>query len=97
MTRHLFSRPVAVLVGLGFPRQIDGPAAGLAFLDTQPGPMRDLAFEATRHALEEALCGAGDTEEARDVLCAFARRRGMLIEDGLPESAVIAAATPLAA
>ena len=74
-----FSEPVTVLAGLGFPRSIGCPQAALAYLEEMPAMQRDLAHEATVIACREALSGHGD--DAGDVFAAFARRRGLLIED----------------
>lgn len=76
-----FSRPVTVLVGLGLPRRIEHAGAALEFLLEQPLSARDEAFEATVAACRDALGGRVDTAEAYDVLCAFARRRDIYLDD----------------
>lgn len=74
-----FPEPVTVLAGLGFPRPIRNPKDALAYLEEMPPMLRDLAHEATVTACREALGGYGN--DAGDVFAAFARRRGLLVED----------------
>ncbi|GLS31356.1 Protein of unknown function [Mesorhizobium albiziae] len=75
-----FCHPVSIIVGLGFPRQIDSVDRAFAFLDEYPQLLRDEAYEATRDACLDVFSGSATTEEAYDVFCAFARRRGILID-----------------
>jgi hypothetical protein len=82
---HKFPRPVSMLVGLGFPRQIDSVDKAVAFLDDYPLLLRDESYQATRDVCLDALSECATTEEAHDVFCAFARRRGILIEGTLPD------------
>jgi hypothetical protein len=77
---HKFSRPVSIIVGVGFPRQIDSVDRAFAFLDEYPKVLRDEAYQATRDACVEVFSGSATAEEAYDVFCAFARRRGILID-----------------
>lgn len=80
-----FDRPLNVLVGLGTPRRLSGPAEALAFLHELPDALRDEAYEVTLAACREAVQGLGDPKQAYDILCAFARRRAIYVEDMLPE------------
>ena len=50
---HRFSRPVSILVGLGFPRQIDSVDKAFAFLEDYPLLLRDESYQATRDACLE--------------------------------------------
>lgn len=98
MLHCAFHAPVTVLVGLGFPLRIDGIMQAIGLLDNQPASQRDEAFHATLAACRDALAGKGDMEDARAVFCAFARRRGILVDDQWiePELAGAARAAALA-
>ncbi len=76
-----FATPVVVIVGMGFPLEIRSVLDALRYLDEQPALFRDEAFHATYGACRDALDGTASVAEARDVLCALARRRGVLVED----------------
>lgn len=81
MLHTAFSSPLVILVGMGFPLEIRGVMDALRYLDGQPALLRDEAFEATYGACRDALNGKASVAEARDVLCALARRRGVLVEE----------------
>jgi len=76
-----FASPIVVLVGMGFPLEIRSVMDALRYLDGQPALLRDEAFEATYGACRDALNGQASVAEAHDVLCALARRRGLLVEE----------------
>lgn len=76
-----FPRPVSVLVGLGMPRNIRRLRDALTFLDEQPTPLRDEAYEATLSTCRGAASGKASLEDAHDVFSAFARRHGILVEE----------------
>lgn len=89
-------RPVTVLVGLGFPVRISDARSALEWLESEPAAVRDEAYDATRAACRDAIAGTEgveiDTGEALDVITAYARRRGILLDDDAtgilcPESA----------
>ncbi|MBL8579333.1 MAG: DUF982 domain-containing protein [Mesorhizobium sp.] len=92
-----FASPVVVIVGMGFPLEIRSVIGALRYLDEQPAMLRDEAFHATYGACRDALDGTASVAEARDVLCALARRRGMLVEDGWTQPAMVAEPASLAA
>ncbi len=79
MTAIRFSRPIEVLVGLGFPRRVASPRAALDYLDQIPLLLRDEVYHATRDACVDALAGRCGADEANDVFAAFVRRRGDLL------------------
>lgn len=76
-----FASPIVVLVGMGFPLEIRSVMDAVRYLDGQPAVLRDEAFEATYGACRDALDGKAPVSEARDVLCALVRRRGVLVEE----------------
>lgn len=92
-----FARPVTVLVGLGLPRRIEHSGAALEFLLEQPLSARDEAHEATVAICRDALSGRVGTADAYDVLCAYARRRDMYLDDPLVEIQPVEAEQQLAA
>jgi hypothetical protein len=81
MDQTLFSKPLTVLVGLGFPCHVGSLMDAIRVLDEQPSMTRDEAFHAAYDACKEALNNRKAADDARDVFCAFARRRGILIEE----------------
>lgn len=90
-----FVSPVVVLAGMGFPLQIRGVMDILRYLDEQPSVLRDEAFHATYDVCRDALDNKASVAEARDLFCALARRRGVLVEEiwnGLDNAPELAAA-----
>lgn len=87
-----FDRPVTVLVGLGFPCRIETVSGALSFLDEYPTPLRDEAYFAALDTCRDARAGRLDAATAQDVFTAFARRRGIYVDDSLPEELAAAAA-----
>lgn len=55
MSDAVFSAPVTILVGLGFPCKIRSAKYALAYLDDRPASDRDEAWEATVAACRDAL------------------------------------------
>lgn len=80
MSAKLFETPIRVLVGLGFPHQLNTVADAYQFVIDWHGnsPEQKAAICACR----AALAGDIDAETARGVFVAFARRKDILIEDG---------------
>ena len=90
-----FVSPVVVLARMGFPLQIRGVMDILRYLDEQPSVLRDEAFHATYGVCRDALVNKASVSEARDLFCALARRRGVLVEEiwsGLDKAPALAAA-----
>ena len=82
-----FSNPVTVLVGMGFPRKISSLMDAIRYLDEQPSIVRDEAFQVTYAACRGVLAQENTPQEAYDLLCALARRRGILVEEMISEPA----------
>lgn len=76
-----FASPIVILVGMGFPLEIKGVPDTVRYMDGLPAQSRDEAFHATYGACRDALEGRASVGEARDVFCALARRRGVLVEE----------------
>jgi len=90
-----FASPVAILVGMGFPLEIRSVMDALRYLDEQPALLRDEAYHATYGACRDALECKVSVMEARDVFCALARRRGILIDEMWAQPATAGASTSL--
>ncbi|MEQ1944049.1 DUF982 domain-containing protein [Mesorhizobium sp. VNQ89] len=84
-----FASPVVVIVGMGFPLEIRSVIGALRYLDEQPAMWRDEAYHATYGACRDALDGRSTVAEARDVLCALARRRGVLVDEVWPHLGMV--------
>lgn len=81
MTDEAFPTNLNVLVGLGILRRIASVQDALSFLEGLPLMTRDEAWEVTREACLDALAGRVNPREAGDMVAAFARRHGMLIDE----------------
>ncbi|MDG4884127.1 DUF982 domain-containing protein [Mesorhizobium sp. WSM4884] len=75
-----FEKPIRILVGLGFPRQLNTVADAYQFVIDWCGNSPEQ--KAAIRACKAALAGDIDAETARGVFAAFARRKDILIEDG---------------
>jgi hypothetical protein len=86
-----FERPVAIFVGLGFPREVDSVLEAYQVLTEWPsgsrGPAHGMALDSCRAALTDEV----DGEAVRAAFEAFARERGILAPDALAQSAMAAA------
>ena len=71
-------QPVLVWVGLGFPRQLNTVADAYQFLMEWCGNSPEQ--RAALRAYKAALAGKVDTETARGVVTAFARKKDILFE-----------------
>ncbi len=83
MATHAFDRPLTVACRRGFPRSIASVNGAVRFLEDYPRLLQDEAYQATRDACFAALYGDAPSDEAYDVFMAFARRRGILVDDPL--------------
>lgn len=78
-----FPQPVTVLVGLGFMRSVANVFDAFSCLREMPIGQQDEVHEAAIDACRDAMSGKCTAEDAYDVFMAFARRRGILIDDHL--------------
>ncbi|MEI9425292.1 DUF982 domain-containing protein [Mesorhizobium sp. Cs1299R1N1] len=90
MRPQLFSKPVPVFVGMGFPRDIVSVVEAYEKLNEWPGS-RSPAFTAALCVCQSALVGDKDVETARIAFEAFALARGILAPDALEVAAARAA------
>lgn len=76
-----FEKPVRLWVGLGFPRQLNTVVDAYQFVLDWCGNSPEQ--KAAIRACKAALTGEIDAETARGVLVAFARKKDILVEDGV--------------
>lgn len=86
MRNDTFQHSVTVLVGLGFPRTIASVREAFAYLEEVPKLLRDEIYHATCDACRDALTERCSPQEAHDVFVAYARRRGILLDEPLAEA-----------
>lgn len=79
MLSQPFEKPVRVLVGLGFPRQLNSVADAYQFVTDWCGNSPEQ--RAAIRACKAALAGDIDAETARRVVVRFARKKDILVED----------------
>ncbi|MDL2409618.1 DUF982 domain-containing protein [Rhizobium calliandrae] len=88
MERDCFRHPVTILMGLGFPAEIQGVREAYAWLNEWPPSKRNPTHAIALNACRAALAGEIDVETARGTFVAFARRANLLAPDS---EAVVAA------
>jgi len=76
-----FEKPIRVWVGLGFPRQLNTVADAYQFAVEWCGNSPEQ--KAAIRACKAALVGDVEPETARGVFTAFARKKDILMEDGI--------------
>jgi len=79
MEHNQFQHAVRVLVGLGFPTDIQSVKDAFALLDEWPPSKRNAAHGIALNACRAALAGEVDAETARSTFVAFARRMDLLV------------------
>jgi hypothetical protein len=79
MLSQPFEKPVRVLVGLGFPRQLNSVVDAYQFVTDWCGNSPEQ--RAAIRACKAALAGDIDAETARGIVVRFARKKDILIED----------------
>ena len=87
MKPDMFSKPVVVLVGLGFPAEVRTVMEAYRHLAEWPASMRDTAHSMALKACSAALRGEIEAETARGLFAAFAEKHNLLA----PDTGVIAA------
>ena len=84
MLSQPFEEPVRVWVGLGFPRQINSVVDAYQFAVDYCGNSPEQ--KAAIRACKAALIGEVDPETARGIFVAFAKKKGLMIDDWVPPS-----------
>ena len=76
-----FEKPVSILVGLGFPREVGGVWEAHQLLIDWPAITRNSSHGLALKACEPALRGDINAETACGAFVAFARRNSILLSD----------------
>ncbi len=79
MLSQPFRKPLRVLVGLGFPRQLNSVVDAYQFVSGWCGNSPEQ--KAAVRACKAALAGDIDAETARGILVQFAKKKDILVED----------------
>ncbi|BCG96790.1 DUF982 domain-containing protein [Mesorhizobium sp. 131-2-1] len=79
MEHNQFQHPARVLVGLGFPTDIQSVQDAFVLLDEWSPSKRNAAHGIALNACRAALAGEVDAETARSTFVAFARRMDLLV------------------
>lgn len=82
MLSQPFEEPVRVWVGLGFPRQLNSVVDAYQFAVDYCGNSPEQ--KAAIRACKAALVGEIDPETARGVFVAFAKKKGLMVDDWMP-------------
>lgn len=90
MSGAAFECPIVLFVGLGFPRQLNNATDAYQALADMPRRDRDHAHETAMKACRAAIAGDIEPETARGVVEAFAKARGMLVDEILAPHAIAA-------
>ncbi|WP_274630902.1 DUF982 domain-containing protein [Arvimicrobium flavum] len=85
-----FTKPVTILVGLGFPSSISNVTRAYGLLADWPTSQRGPAHELALSACRAALTGEVDAQVARSAFVDFAREAGILTSE--PISLLLASA-----
>lgn len=81
MTCDLFKKPLSILVGLGFPVEINTVLEAYQYLSELPPSLRDSAHHIALKACVAALRGEIDSETARTLFVAFSERHNLLVRE----------------
>ena len=87
MKPDLFRQPVTILVGLGFPVEVNSVMDSYRHLAEWLASLRDAAHSVALRACSAALRGDIEAETARGLFAAFAEKHDLMA----PETNVIAA------
>lgn len=82
MVSKPFEKPIRVWVGLGFPRQLNTVVDAYQFAADYCGNSPEQ--KAAIRACKAALVGDIDAETACGVFEAFARKKGLIVDDWVP-------------
>lgn len=82
MLSQPFEKPVCVWVGLGFPRQLNSVVDAYQFAMDYCGNSPEQ--RAAIRACKAALTGEVDAETARSIFVAFAKKKGLMVDDWIP-------------
>jgi hypothetical protein len=82
MLSQPFEEPIRIWMGLGFPRQLNSVVDAYQFAMEYCGNSPEQ--KAAIRACKAALRGEVDPETARGVFVAFAKRKGLIVDEWVP-------------
>ena len=74
----IFYKPVRILIGLGFPKDISSPLDAIVYLDSVQQSARDYSHTIASRACRAALTGEIEAETARGLFEAYATKQSIL-------------------
>jgi hypothetical protein len=81
MTPDRFTKPVTILVGLGFPLKINTTMEAFRYLADCPESIRDHSHRVAKKACSAAIRGEIEPDTARGLFAAFAERHRLVAPD----------------
>lgn len=78
MTRNIFRKPVWILVGFGYPREIRDPLDAVVYLNEVPAPSRNDAYRVALNACQAAVMGDIEAATARSAFETYAAKQDIL-------------------
>lgn len=82
MLSQPFQEPIRIWMGLGFPRQLNSVVYAYQFAMEYCGNSPEQ--RAAIRACKAALTGEVDPETARGVFVAFAKKKGLMVDEWVP-------------
>lgn len=82
MLSQAFEEPITVWVGLGFPRKLNSVVDAYQFANEYCGNTPEQ--RAAIRACKAALVGEIDAETAKGVFVAFAKKKGLMVDEWIP-------------
>ncbi|WP_075289408.1 DUF982 domain-containing protein [Pararhizobium arenae] len=84
MRPDMFKKPVHILVGLGFPLEVQTAAEAYKQLLEWPTLAKDASYKIALNACRAAMKGDIEAETARGLYAAFAEKHDLLLPSGDP-------------
>lgn len=84
MLSQPFEQPIRVWVGLGFPRQLNSVVDAYQFANEYCGNSPEQ--RAAIRACKAALTGEIEPETARGIFVAFAKKKGLMVDEWVPRA-----------
>lgn len=87
MLSQPFEEPIRIWMGLGFPRQLNSVVDAYQFAMEYCGNSPEQ--KAAIRACKAALTGEVDPETARGVFVAFAKKKGLMVDEWVDRKSVV--------
>jgi hypothetical protein len=94
MKPDMFTKPVSILVGLGFPTEVRSVMDAYRHLVEWPMAFRDTSHSIALKACQAALCGEIEADTARGLFVGFAEKHELLFHETLAVLAFRALSEP---